>query len=473
MKVSFNKILKGSEGLTLFMVLFVMAFFLVFVTGGLFFAQVNLKIASNFKLATQAVEVADAGLQHGLAVVPWVWDFDSQLNCASPPCTIIAQTSFPSGSGFSYTVTAQNDVPDMNNGGSPTNDTNNIILLASQAKGPSGSARIIVAYVRRSVAPFTPPAALYINAASSSPVFGPGTYYFDANDSMKIIGNDTNPGDLLNNADDTPGPKAPLLGLATTSDAVTGALKNEYQYAYNGNLLHDILGVGSEPSISTTSDVLDIDTIANYFFNAPGTVQFLTGLVTDATTCPTSTPMVLAAAAGPPSAPPGQGKTPPGQGTTPPGQGGTAPGQGGTPPGQGGGGTTSNNCVLGTSTTPQITYIKDDGTSITSIKGNVTGVGVLVLEGRTTIGDNFRFAGLVVHKRSDSSHYISFDNNAWVYGAVLVGSFDENDGMGKKARFRVRDFSQLFYSSKALALVDSYWGPLLPKPARVFAWLDK
>ncbi len=68
------------------MVIFVMAFFLLFVTGGLIFSQMELKKSSNLKLATQAVETADAGLQHALAttVIPWGWNFNGQLNCATP-----------------------------------------------------------------------------------------------------------------------------------------------------------------------------------------------------------------------------------------------------------------------------------------------------------------------------------------------------------------------------------------------------
>ncbi len=103
----------------------------------------------------------------------------------------------------------------------------------------------------------------------------------------------------------------------------------------------------------------------------------------------------------------------------------------------------------------------------------MTGYGVLILEGETTIGGNFRFYGLVVQKRSASTHYISFEDYATVYGAILLGSFDESDGKGKKARFGVKDNIRIYYSSQALTMVDSNWGTLLPKPPRVFAWLDK
>lgn len=426
------KILRGSEGLTLFMVLFVMAFFLLFVTGGLFFSQLNLKAASNLKLATQAVEVADAGLHHGLAVLPWVWDFDSQLNCGTPPCTLISQTSFAPMTGFTYTVTTKNNPTES----VATDDTDSIVLVTSQADGPSSTKKIVEAYVRRSVASFTPPAALYINAASSSPAIG--SYYFDDDDSIKIKGNDTTPNNLTNQTDDTTGLKPTIYGIATTSATVTTALTNEYTGSWL--VRHDVVGTGSEPSIATVGDVLDIDTIALNFFNAaPAGNKFLNGLHIKKDQCPSQ----ITQAPPNPISCVDYGST--------------------------------ADVTLGTNNSPQITYIKDDGTSGGDIDldGNVTGYGVLILEGRATIRESFRFYGLVVHKRSTSSHYFAAEENSWFYGGVLLGSFDEGDGKGKKVRFRVEDFSRIFYSSEALAMVDANWGSLLPKPPRVFAWLDK
>ncbi len=406
--------LKRSDGIALFVAILVMTIVMIFISASLFLSRVDTKITSSFKLETQALQVADAGLQHAVALTPWVWDFDSQLACGTPPCTLVANSPFPAGSGFRYTVTAENDVPDINNGGTPTNDTNALIVLTSKAEGPSSSTRTVEAYVRRSLASFTPPSSLYINASSASPAIG--GLFFDDDDSLRIIGNDTNPGNLLDGNDDNTGPNPSLLGIATTSDNVTNALRDEYINPYPNTfdaiVNHDILGVGPEPSISTRTDDLDISQIADNFFNDPGAVKYLDGLVTSG--CTSSSP-----------------------------------------------------CLFGTSSTPQITYIKDNTTSSTQLRGHVRGYGVLDVEGRTTIGGDFRFKGLVIHKKSDTPHYISFEDRAWVYGSVLFGSTDGN------VTFRVEDFSRLFYSSEALAIVDSNWGSLLPRPARIFAWVDK
>ena len=110
---------KDSKGFALLTVIFMMAILSAYISTDLSISLVKSKIAGNFKLATRAVQVADAGLQHALAVTPWVWDFDDQLNCGTPPCTLVSTTSFPAGSGFSYTVTAENDILDINTTGTP------------------------------------------------------------------------------------------------------------------------------------------------------------------------------------------------------------------------------------------------------------------------------------------------------------------------------------------------------------------
>lgn len=425
------KILRGNQGFTLFMVIFVMAFFLIFITGGLVFSRLELKKAGNFKLAVQTMQVADAGLQHALASIPWVWNFNAQLSCATPPCALASNSAFPAGSEFSYTVTAQNDPADT---GGAASDTNNTVVLTSRSSGPVGSTRVVQGYVRRSVAPFTPPSALYINAASATPQADwsnpSANGFFDLDNNIVITGNDIN-------TNNTAGPKASLWAIAATNSAVANALVSEYTSTYStgstGTQLHEVchgcnyLGVETapgakvEPSIGTVSDVLDVDAIATNFYNQAATVKYFNGLTTDSTTCPSSSP-----------------------------------------------------CQFGTSAVPQITYVKETyDTDLTILKGYVTGYGVLVLEGRPIIGDNFQFYGLVVHKRPNGSSYITFEDSAKIYGSLLLGSYDEGDGQGKKARFGLKDFVQFYYSSQALASVDSNWGSLLPKPPRIFAWLEK
>jgi len=278
MNPSFVKILKGSRGLALITVIFVAAFFLIFVAGGLFFAQLNLKMASNFKLATQAVEVADAGLQHGLAVIPWAWDFNNQLNGGTPLGTVVSQTDFPSGSGFSYTVTARNDIP--SDGGGATNDTNNQIVLTSTANGPGNSKKVVEAYVKRSLVSFTPPGALYFRESPVSINFDAGTSFF-------IAGNDTDYSDSP-----AASPQPAISGVAPTNDSVRDSFKSTL-ISSRYNLVQGsgyLAGPPVTPSVFTTTNVFDVNQIAVNFYNHPNAVKYLNGLNLN---CSSSNPCTL------------------------------------------------------------------------------------------------------------------------------------------------------------------------------------
>jgi len=408
------KIIKDNQGLALFMSIAMMTIILFFLSASLYLTRVDTKITANLKMATQALEVADAGLQHAMALIPVGSDFNGELACGTPPCTLVPNTSFPAGSSFGYTVTAVNDPGD---GGGPTSDTNNIILLASTAGGPAGATKTIEAYVRRSVGQFTPPSALYVNASSATSY---DSEFFDDDDGVHMFGDDIDPVNILNPNDDVAGTEASLPALTTTSDAVTDALVNELSTSTGSHL---ILGQGVNPSISTTTEVIDLIQLADSFANHASTVKYLDGLTTKSTTTGCSSPCVVCSSSSP--------------------------------------------CEFGTSASPQITYIKDSISSTTVLNGYVRGHGILVVEGRTTIGGNFNFNGLVIHKKSDSTHYISFENSAWVYGGVLFGSYNGN------VRFTVEDYSRIKYSSLAIDMVNNNYGALFPRPARVFAWQDK
>jgi len=408
------KILKDTRGLALFMSIVMMTIFLFFLSASLYLSRVDTKITANVKMATQALEVADAGLQHALALIPVGSDFNTELGCGTLPCDLITNYSF-AGSGFTYTVTADNDPDDGT--GNP-NDTNNIILLASTAEGPAGATKTIEAYVRRSVGQFTPPSALYVNANSA--VNADPNHFFDDDDGVHIFGDDIDPVNILDPNDDVAGTEASLPALTTTSDAVTDALVNELSTSTGSHL---ILGQGNNPSISTTSEMIDVIQLADSLANHVSTVKYLNGLTTSSNAATCSSPCQLC--------------------------------------------TSSTPCNFGTSASPQITYIKDSNSSSTVLNGYVRGHGILVVEGRTTIGGNFNFNGLVIHKKSDSTHYISFEDSAWVYGGVLFGSYNGN------VRFTVEDYSRIKYSSLAIDMVNNNYGALFPRPARVFAWQDK
>ena len=408
------KLLKDSQGLALFMVIFMMAFFLIFVTGGLIFSQLELKKASNLKLAVQSLETADAGLQHALAVISLGSNFNTNLNCGTPPCTVVSQTSFPSGSNFSYTVTGQNDNP-ADSGGA-TSDTNNTIILNSTAYGPDNTQmKQVQAYVKRSLLSYTPPGALYFPASTATITLG-GTSFF-------ITGNDTGYDGFAAS------PPKEITGLA----AINNTVRDGFKPALGASRYNLVRGLGYvafvNPSVTTiTSDnVFDVNQIALNFYNHPDAVKFLDGLQNTPTSCPSPLPTPR------PSPDP---------------------------------------CTLGSDSLPQITYVRRNTTDI-SIGGYVTGSGVLVTEGNVTIQDNFNFHGLVVSVDPGltwgtvGQHNFIVKDNAKVFGELLLGP---TDGL---QNFTMSGNAKIYYSSQAIAAVDSRWGTLLPKPPRLFAWLDK
>jgi len=262
------KILKSSEGIALFVAILVMTIVMLFLGASLFLSRVDTKITSNFKLGTQALEVADAGLQHGLTLLQSGTDFDGDLNCGTPPCNLLSATTFPVGSDFTYTVTVENDSPDINNGGSPTDDTDSLVVLVSTANGPNGVKRQVQAYVNRSLVSFTPPSALYLPASYATVDFGASTGFF-------ITGDDTDYDGV------TAGPQPSITGVAMIDIGVLTTFL--FELGPTGFNLVQGAGYSTDPltpSVFLTSDVLDVNQIALDFFNHASAVKYLDGVTT-------------------------------------------------------------------------------------------------------------------------------------------------------------------------------------------------
>jgi len=183
------KTLKSSEGFALFIAILVMAVVMLFIGASLLLSRVDTKITSNFKLGTQALEVADAGLMHALKVLEpqkgWNYN-DSLTSCGTPPCNLFSSESFPSAPGFTYSVTVENDALDIAGDGSASEDTDSLVVLISTANGPNDTKRQVQAFVNRSLVDFTSPSALYLPASSANVDFSNAN-----NPGMFITGDDT------------------------------------------------------------------------------------------------------------------------------------------------------------------------------------------------------------------------------------------------------------------------------------------
>lgn len=133
------------------------------------------------------------------------------------------------------------------------------------------------------------------------------------------------------------------------------------------------------------------------------------------------------------------------------------------------GGSYSGENVWGSSLLPKITHITGDA----QLSGNLTGWGVLIVDGNLNTRGNFTFSGLIIVRGDASIHGAgNSDELATVYGALLSkGSVTSDSGI----EFEIGGRGKIYFSSQAIAKVTSAWSlPFngLPTPARLVGWQD-
>lgn len=326
-------------------------------------------------------------------------------------------SSFPLGNGYTYTVTAING------------SDNSKAVLTATAQGPNGAKRVIRAYIAKA-ASWQPPAALYFSGVSGS-----NNFFDPIGLSFRISGNDTNYDETAPAT-----PAAPIPGVATNDSGETANIVNSL--SSGEKMLITGQGFSSSPlvtSVQTVVSSIDINQLVTDFSNQVSSVPTCppncpNGLRTSSTTCPAL-----------PALPPDPTK-----------------------------------CVLGTDAAPQITYIRE-GSDHIHLGGNVTGSGVLVLEGKVHLQGDVNFHGLVIVKEpsglstdeddsdTDQAGTLRFKmkDRAKVFGSMLVGP------NGQTLRFDIKNSSKIYYSSAAINMVLSRWGNLLNNYAnKVVAWQE-
>lgn len=230
-------ILKNSRGIAFVVVIFLSSILLTMIGAGLLFSQLGLKTASNFKVGSNAIQVADAGIQHALAAIPSGTDFTYGSGA-----TVLFTTPFPTAaSGYSYEVTATNNTPS-----SPSTST---AILTATAVGPNGSKKVIVAYIGRS-STFQPPGATYLPGAADKI-------------ETQITGNATISGyDHDVNGNQITG-AASIPAIATTDPNTTAEIPPTIN---NPGL---ITGSGGTPSVGTSSIQIDVNALAAKLLTLP------------------------------------------------------------------------------------------------------------------------------------------------------------------------------------------------------------
>ena len=273
------KILKGSQGIALVVVIMMMVILLSITGATLLFSGLNLKTASNFKTTSAAMQVADAGTQHALALIPLGTTFSYTTET-----TLLNSYSF--GNGYTYTVTAINDA--ASSGG------NSRAVLVAVASRANGSARKVKAYIGRSTASWVPPGTVHIPGTSrSDEAFDPSGANWTVN------GNDTN-------YDNTAGSQSAIVGITATDPTVVESIKN----ALDGEPKRKrVTGVGyatgppTTPSVQQATRPDDVNVIGQNFINQVTATtcppKCLSGLNYDLTTCPATNPCTLGTDASP------------------------------------------------------------------------------------------------------------------------------------------------------------------------------
>lgn len=228
-----KKILLGNQGIALVVIIMVMVILLSVAGAGLLFSGLNLKTTSSFRTGTSALQVADAGIEHGLAEIPLgsTFAYNSSADVASGSL----------GTNYTYTVTALND-PTSSGG-------NSRAILTSTALGPNNSKKVVEAYVARSTA--------FGFGSVSLPGSSAGTTETNfSGDSFTIDGNDSC------------GAASAVPGIAVTDAALRDEITNNTtgDGGLDSNQMDNVTGVGGPPSVATMSSLsMSVSDIADAY----------------------------------------------------------------------------------------------------------------------------------------------------------------------------------------------------------------
>ena len=443
--------LQNNQGIAMVVVIMMMVILLSITGAALLFSGLNLKTASNLKTGSGAIYIADVGIQHALAVIPSGSEFDSFLAgtvlgtflCKNQSGTTgtcdgvdFKPTLSGSLSGYTYTVVADNDTAVL--GETATNDTNKIITLTSTATGPNSSTRKIKTYIGRSSNPWKPPGALYFTGIANS-----NRFFDPSGKAFKIDGNDTNYDETTPST-----PASPIPGVATHDSDLTTNIINSLSTDEKNLIKGDGYSASPlTPSVKTSSDDVNINQMVTDFYNQ----------ISSSLTCPPKCENGIRTSS----------STSPSSGTY------SCPATLPTPR------PVPDPCIWGSAAAPQITYI-GEGTDHIHIAGNVTGSGILILEGKVHLQGDFNFHGLVIVKEpsavsqdendgdDDHSSTLRFKmrDRAKVFGSMLVGPNGEN------LRFDIKNNAKIYYSSEAISMVNTFGNSTLPQPAKLVAWQE-
>jgi hypothetical protein len=194
-------------------------------------------MSSNLKLGDTALQVADTGIQHALAVIPSGGNFTY-----TSTTTIVPTTAHPTLTGFSYTVTAINTA-----GGAQA-------ILTSTATGPNSVQKVVTAYISRGTYGLGATSLAGSTAAATETTFSGTAFSINGTDQC--------------------GAASAVPGIAVTDPALQTEITNDTTTdgGLASNQMSLVTGTGSSPSVTVVSPMSQtVSQIADAFLAQIGT----------------------------------------------------------------------------------------------------------------------------------------------------------------------------------------------------------
>lgn len=222
-----------SQGIALVVVIFVVAVLLTLTGAGLLFSGLDLKLTGSLKTGTIALQIADTGIQHALAIIPAGTSFSY-----SSPTEIVPSTPHPTIPGYSYSVTAVNTAG------------NSQAILTSTATGPNGAKKVIVAYIGRGSFGLGATSLPGSTTANTETNFSGTSFTINGNDNCNA---------------------APVVpGIVVTDPALATEITNNTTSdgGLASNQMNLVTGAGGSPSVATIQPLSQtVSQIADAYLN--------------------------------------------------------------------------------------------------------------------------------------------------------------------------------------------------------------
>ena len=225
--------LMESQGIALVAVIFVVAVLLTLTGAGLLFSGLDLKLTSSLKTGTIALQIADTGIQHALAIIPAGTSFSY-----SSPTEIVPSTPHPTIPGYSYSVTAVNTAG------------NSQAILTSTATGPNGAKKVVLAYIGRGSFGLGATSLPGSTAANTETNFSGTSFTINGNDNCNVA------------------PAVP--GIVVTDPALATEITNNTTSdgGLASNQINLVTGAGGSPSVATIQPLSQtVSQIADAYLN--------------------------------------------------------------------------------------------------------------------------------------------------------------------------------------------------------------